>query len=65
MKRISVLLLALVALSVMTIPVFADVIPASPAEVMISAWGSIHPLVLIVAVLIVTALLIRHFTRKK
>lgn len=65
MKRISMLLLTLVVVLGMITPAFADVIPASPAEIMISAWGSVHPIVLIVVVLAITALLVRHFTKKK
>ena len=65
MRQIPKLLLMLAVVLGMTTPVFADVIPASPAEIMISAWGSGHPMVLIVAVLAVTALLVRHFTKKK
>lgn len=65
MKQISALLLMLAVVLSMTAPGFADVIPASPAEILMSTWGSGHPMVLIVAVLVITALLVRHFTRKK
>lgn len=65
MKRISALLLTLAALLAMTIPVFADVIEASPAEILMSAAEPVLPVVLIIAALVVTALLVRHFTKKK
>ena len=65
MKRISALLLTPAALLAMTVPVFADGIPASPAEILMSVTEPVLPLVLIIAVLVVTALLVRRFTKKK
>lgn len=65
MKRIPTLLLTLAILLGMSLPAYADVLPASPAEILMSAAGSALPIVLIIAVLAVTALLVRHFTRKK
>lgn len=65
MKRIPAFLLTLAAILGLTTPVFADVIPASPAEILISAVEPVLPMALIVAVLVITALLVRHFTKKK
>lgn len=65
MKRISALLLTLAALLAMTIPVFADVLPASPAEILAATVEPALPVVLIVAALVVTALLVHRFTKKK
>lgn len=65
MKRIPVLLLTLAAILGMATPVFADVIAASPVEILVWTVKPHLPLILIVAVLIVTALLVRHFTKKK
>lgn len=65
MKRISALLLTLAAVLGTTVPVFADVIPASPADILMSAVGPALPVILIIAVLVITALLVRRFTKKK
>lgn len=65
MKRISALLLTVAALLAMTIPVFADVLPASPVEILMSTVEPVLPAILIVAALVVTALLVRRFTKKK
>lgn len=65
MKRIPVLLLTLAAIFGMTTPVFADAIAASPAEILVSTVEPVLPMVLIIAVLVITALLVRHFTKKK
>ena len=65
MKRISALLLTLAIVLGMTPPVFADVIAASPVEVLMSGAGGILAIVLIAAALVITALLVRHFTKKK
>lgn len=65
MKRIPVILLTLAALLAMTSPVFADVLPASPAEILMSTVEPVLPIILIVAVLVITALLVRRFTKKK
>ena len=65
MKRIPAILLTLAALFAMTVPVFADVIAPSPVEILAAAAGSILPVVLIIAVLVITALLVRRFTKKK
>lgn len=65
MKRIPALLLTLAAVLGMTAPVFADVIPASPAEILMSTVEPVLPMVLIIAVLAVTALLVRRFTKRK
>lgn len=65
MKQISALLLTLAVLLGMAAPVFADVIPASPAEILMSAVEPVLPAVLIIAVLVITALLVRRFTKKK
>ena len=64
MKRISALLLALAVLLAMTPSVFADVLPASPAEIVMSTVEPVLPIILIVAVLVITALLARHFKKK-
>ena len=61
MKRIPMLLLTLAAMIGMTIPVFADAIAASPIEIL----EPVLPMILIIAVLVITALLVRYFTRKK
>ena len=65
MKRISALLLTLAGLLAMTIPVFADVLPASPAEILMSTVEPVLPVALIIAALVVTALLVSRFTKKK
>lgn len=65
MKRISALLLTLAALLAMTVPVIADALPASPAEILMSSVEPALPVVLIIATLVVTALLVRRFTKKK
>lgn len=65
MKQISALLLTLAVLLGMAVPVFADAIPASPAEILASAVEPFFPAVLIIAVLVITALLVRRFTKKK
>lgn len=65
MKRIFALLLTLALILGMTVPVFADVIEASPAEILMSTVEPVLPVVLIIAALVVTALLVRRFTKKK
>ena len=65
MKQIPALLLTLAVVLGMTTPVFADVVPASPAEILMSTVDPVFPVVLIIAVLVITALLARHFTKKK
>ena len=65
MKQISALLLTLTAILAMTPSVFADVLPASPAEIVMSTVEPVLPVVLIIAALVVTALLVRRFTKKK
>ena len=65
MKRISAFLLMLAAVLGMTTTVFADAIGASPGEVFVSAVGAVLSIVLIAAVLVITALLVHHFTKKK
>ena len=65
MKRIPALLLTMAVLFGMTVPAHADVLPASPAEILMSTAGAALPIVLIIALLAATALLVRHFTRKK
>lgn len=59
------LLLGLALLPALAIEALADVIAPSPMEMVL--WGVEEnlPAVLIVAVLVVTALLVRKFTRKK
>ena len=65
MKQIPALLLTLAVVLGMATPVFADVVPASPAEILMSTVEPVFPVVLIIAVLVITALLARHFTKKK
>lgn len=65
MKRIPAILLTLAALFAMTAPAFADVIAASPAEILTAAVEPMLPIILIAAVLVMTALLVRRFTKKK
>lgn len=65
MKRVPSLLLTLAVLLGMTVPAYADVLPASPGEILMSAARPALPIVLIIVVLVATALLVRHFTKKK
>ena len=64
MKRIPAILLTLAALLAMTPPAFADAIAASPAEILASTVEPVLPIILIAAVLVITALLVRHFRKK-
>lgn len=63
MKRLPVILLTLALTLVLALPAWADLI--SPGEALLWEVERNLPLVLVVLVLIVTALLVRHFTRKK
>lgn len=59
------LLLGLALLPALAIEAMADVIAASPVEVLLWSVEEYLPAGLIVAVLVVTALLVRKFTKKK
>lgn len=63
MKRIPVILLALALSLGLMLPCFADVL--TPGAALILGLERNLPVVLIIAVLIVTAILVRKFTKKK
>lgn len=65
MKRIPALLITLAAVFGMTAPVFADAIVASPTYILTFTVEPLLPIILIIAVLVITALLVRYFTKKK
>lgn len=63
MKRLPVLLVTLALSLGLAMPAFADLM--SPGEALLWEAERNLPLVLVILVLIVTALLVRHFTKKK
>lgn len=63
MKRLTGCLLTLALVLGLALPVCADLM--SPGEALMWEAERKLPLILVIAVLIFTALLVRHFTRKK
>lgn len=63
MKHLSGLLLTLALSLGLAIPAFADLM--SPGEALMWEAERNLPLLLIIGLLILTALLVRHFTKKK
>lgn len=63
MRRVSGLLLALAAAVALSVPAYADVISAP--EAVMNQLERKAPLILVVLLLVVTALLVRKFSKRK